>query len=93
MDLVILNHGQVTRTPFELAPSSPNYRTNGRMFDLSTDLTYIAPLHGRSLMVLGSNAWHYNFGMEFLARLLESPRILAGRFAGEDNFRKPLIEI
>ncbi|GFU21249.1 hypothetical protein TNCV_9111 [Trichonephila clavipes] len=31
-DLVILNHGQVTRTAPELAPS-PNYHTNGGTLD------------------------------------------------------------
>ncbi|GFW91514.1 hypothetical protein TNCV_3376771 [Trichonephila clavipes] len=54
-DLVILNHGQVTRTTPELASPSPNYHTNGT-FELSKDLTCIAPLHGGSLVVLGSNS-------------------------------------
>ncbi|GFW40840.1 hypothetical protein TNCV_4368881 [Trichonephila clavipes] len=53
---VILNHGQVTWTTPELAPSSPNYHTSGRSFQLSTDLTCIAALHGGSLVVLGSNS-------------------------------------
>ncbi|GFT62411.1 uncharacterized protein TNCV_4717751 [Trichonephila clavipes] len=44
-DHVILNHGQVTWTTPELAPPSPNYYTNGRTFQLSTDLTFIAALH------------------------------------------------
>ncbi|GFY16371.1 hypothetical protein TNCV_2350151 [Trichonephila clavipes] len=39
MDHVILNHGQVMWTTPELAPPSPNYHTNGRTFQLSTDLT------------------------------------------------------
>ncbi|GFU30488.1 hypothetical protein TNCV_1687451 [Trichonephila clavipes] len=39
-----------------LAPSSPNYHTNGRTFELSADLTCIAPLHGGSSMVPGSNS-------------------------------------
>ncbi|GFV63681.1 hypothetical protein TNCV_1962271 [Trichonephila clavipes] len=39
----------------ELAPSSPNYHTNGRVFELSTDLTCISHLHGGSLAVLGTN--------------------------------------
>ncbi|GFW65368.1 hypothetical protein TNCV_396341 [Trichonephila clavipes] len=56
MDLVVLNHGQVTRTASELEPNSPNYHTNGRTFELLTDLTCIAPLHGGSLVVLGSNS-------------------------------------
>ncbi|GFX92908.1 uncharacterized protein TNCV_914581 [Trichonephila clavipes] len=34
---------------------SPNYHTNGRTFELSTDLTRIDPLHGESLEGLGSN--------------------------------------
>ncbi|GFY11625.1 hypothetical protein TNCV_4230941 [Trichonephila clavipes] len=33
---------------------SPNYHTNGRMFQLSTDLTCIAALHGGSLVVLAT---------------------------------------
>ncbi|GFX08383.1 hypothetical protein TNCV_3268721 [Trichonephila clavipes] len=41
----------------ELAPPSPNYHyTNGRAFELSTDLACIAPLHGGSSEVLGSNS-------------------------------------
>ncbi|GFY33169.1 hypothetical protein TNCV_1240201 [Trichonephila clavipes] len=55
-DYVILNHGRVTWTAPELAPPSPNYHTNGRTFQLSTDLAYIAALHGGSLVVLGSNS-------------------------------------
>ncbi|GFX27091.1 hypothetical protein TNCV_439971 [Trichonephila clavipes] len=42
---------QVTWTTPELAP-----HTNGRTFQLSTDLTCIAALHGGSLVVLGSNS-------------------------------------
>ncbi|GFW72994.1 hypothetical protein TNCV_831171 [Trichonephila clavipes] len=52
-DHVILNHGQVTWTTSELAPHSPHH-TNRRTFQLSTDLTCIAALHGGSLAVLGS---------------------------------------
>ncbi|GFU03677.1 hypothetical protein TNCV_199971 [Trichonephila clavipes] len=44
-DHVILNHGQVTWATSELTSPSPNYHTNGR-FELSTDLTCIAPLYG-----------------------------------------------
>ncbi|GFX14484.1 uncharacterized protein TNCV_1616671 [Trichonephila clavipes] len=40
----------------ELAPPSPNYHTNGRTFQLSTDLACIAALHGGSLVVLGSSS-------------------------------------
>ncbi|GFW75312.1 hypothetical protein TNCV_4189661 [Trichonephila clavipes] len=42
-DHVILNHGQVTWTTPELAPPSPNYHTNGRTFQLSTDLRASLP--------------------------------------------------
>ncbi|GFV97679.1 hypothetical protein TNCV_2312661 [Trichonephila clavipes] len=38
-DHVILNHGQVTWTTPELTSPSPNYHTNGKTFELSTDLT------------------------------------------------------
>ncbi|GFV84217.1 cubilin [Trichonephila clavipes] len=55
-DHEILNHGQVTWTTPELAPPSPNYHTTGRTFQLSTDLTCFAALHGGSLVVLGSNS-------------------------------------
>ncbi|GFV23487.1 hypothetical protein TNCV_4781981 [Trichonephila clavipes] len=49
---LILNHGQVTWMTPELAPPSPNYHTNGRTFQLSTDLTRIAALHCGCLVVL-----------------------------------------
>ncbi|GFV13867.1 hypothetical protein TNCV_523461 [Trichonephila clavipes] len=39
----ILNHGQVTWMTPELTPPSPNYHTNGRTFEISTDFTCIAP--------------------------------------------------
>ncbi|GFT98998.1 hypothetical protein TNCV_3793801 [Trichonephila clavipes] len=55
-DHVILKPGQVTWMTPELAPTSPNYHINGRKFQLSTDLTCIAALHGRSLEVLRSNS-------------------------------------
>ncbi|GFS74285.1 hypothetical protein TNCV_3279781 [Trichonephila clavipes] len=45
------NHGQVTRKAPELATASPNYHTNGRMFELSTDLMCIASLGGGSLVL------------------------------------------
>ncbi|GFW37819.1 hypothetical protein TNCV_4630241 [Trichonephila clavipes] len=54
-DLIILNHGQVTRTTPELAPH-PNYHTNGRtFFELSTDLMSIAPLHVGSYRIITSD--------------------------------------
>ncbi|GFX74153.1 hypothetical protein TNCV_2911861 [Trichonephila clavipes] len=37
----------------ELALPSTNCHTNGRTFELTTDLTRIAPLHDGSLVVLG----------------------------------------
>ncbi|GFW64812.1 RNase H domain-containing protein [Trichonephila clavipes] len=42
-----MNHGQVTWTTPELAP---NYHTNGRTFQLSTDLTCIAALHAPQVL-------------------------------------------
>ncbi|GFX98699.1 transposable element Tcb2 transposase [Trichonephila clavipes] len=46
-NLVILNHGQVTRTTPGLASPSPNFHTNGRTFE-SLDKFYVQlpPLHG-----------------------------------------------
>ncbi|GFV67558.1 hypothetical protein TNCV_4622381 [Trichonephila clavipes] len=58
---VTLNYGQVTWTTPELAPSSPNYHTNWRTFELSTDLTCNAALHG------GPN-YSRNDIMEFVQR-------------------------
>ncbi|GFU25315.1 uncharacterized protein TNCV_1739561 [Trichonephila clavipes] len=58
-DHVILNHGQVAWTTPELAPpllTTTPHHTNGRTFQLLTDLTCIAALHGGSLVVLGSNS-------------------------------------
>ncbi|GFV47423.1 hypothetical protein TNCV_4830791 [Trichonephila clavipes] len=40
----------------ELAPPSPNYHTNGRTFELSTNLMCIATLHGGLSAILGSNS-------------------------------------
>ncbi|GFY33537.1 hypothetical protein TNCV_4538711 [Trichonephila clavipes] len=37
----------------ELSPPSPNYRSKERTFELSTDLTYIAPLHALKSFLLG----------------------------------------
>ncbi|GFT72285.1 uncharacterized protein TNCV_1390091 [Trichonephila clavipes] len=57
-DHVILNHGQVTWTTPELAPPLlTTTHTCGKTYQLSTDLTCIAALHGGSLVVLGSNSW------------------------------------
>ncbi|GFW44595.1 hypothetical protein TNCV_4481411 [Trichonephila clavipes] len=52
-DHVILSHGQVTWMTPELALPSPNYYTNRRTFQLSTDLTCIAGLHGGSFSGTG----------------------------------------
>ncbi|GFW97180.1 hypothetical protein TNCV_631851 [Trichonephila clavipes] len=51
-DHVILNHGQVTWTTPKLAPTSPNYHTNGRSFQLSTDLTCIVALHDLTIPLI-----------------------------------------
>ncbi|GFT82148.1 hypothetical protein TNCV_3910671 [Trichonephila clavipes] len=48
------SHEDITST----GTPSPNYHTNGRTFEASTDLTCIAPLHDRSSVVLGSNSCH-----------------------------------
>ncbi|GFW92262.1 hypothetical protein TNCV_3541481 [Trichonephila clavipes] len=57
-DLVILNHGQVTRMKPQLSLPFPNYHTTptGKTFELSTDLKCIASLHGGSSAALGSNS-------------------------------------
>ncbi|GFX18818.1 uncharacterized protein TNCV_4143391 [Trichonephila clavipes] len=50
-DYVTLSHGQVTWMTPELAPpllTTTPHHTNGRTFELSTDLTGIAPLHDRA---------------------------------------------
>ncbi|GFW53963.1 hypothetical protein TNCV_1086801 [Trichonephila clavipes] len=47
-DHVILNHGQVTRTTPELAPNLLTTTPDQRTFELSTDLTCIAPLHEKA---------------------------------------------
>ncbi|GFV24521.1 hypothetical protein TNCV_814051 [Trichonephila clavipes] len=57
---------------------SPNYHTNGRTFELSTDLTYIAPLHGGSSAALGSNLWHAGHESGTLTIRLPRPRIFSG---------------
>ncbi|GFT77916.1 hypothetical protein TNCV_4122241 [Trichonephila clavipes] len=53
-DYVILNHGQVTWTTPELAPLSLTTTPTGRTLQLSTDITCFHAVHGRSLVVLGS---------------------------------------
>ncbi|GFV42014.1 hypothetical protein TNCV_2838331 [Trichonephila clavipes] len=59
----------------ELASPSPNYHTNGRTLQLSTDLKCITPLHGGSLVVLGSN-WRQGKSRSntYTTRLLRPPR-------------------
>ncbi|GFW12604.1 hypothetical protein TNCV_818561 [Trichonephila clavipes] len=49
----MLNHGKVTWTTPELAPPSPNYLTNGKTLELSTDLECISVLHGGSFSGTG----------------------------------------
>ncbi|GFW31594.1 hypothetical protein TNCV_4420271 [Trichonephila clavipes] len=69
-DIVILNHGQVTRTTSELEPPSPTYHIDGRTFELSTGLKGIAPLHGGSLVVLDSNSLLRSCQHVFIAQIV-----------------------
>ncbi|GFU83822.1 hypothetical protein TNCV_1694921 [Trichonephila clavipes] len=56
MDLVILNHGQVTESASELPLPSPNSTSYQRKdVRASTDLTCIVYLEGWSLAEMGSN--------------------------------------
>ncbi|GFW06441.1 hypothetical protein TNCV_2187751 [Trichonephila clavipes] len=57
-DLIILNHGQVTRMTPELAPSSPNFHTTPMGGRLRLDIfnTQWPPLHGGSSAVQGLNS-------------------------------------
>ncbi|GFT30418.1 hypothetical protein TNCV_2377101 [Trichonephila clavipes] len=90
MDHVVLNHGQVTW----MAPPSPNYRSNGRTFQPSTDSTCIAALHGGSLVVLVTRVLllHFNVGNE--PRLYEIERMQKGHISaftcGEFNYASVL---
>ncbi|GFX12360.1 hypothetical protein TNCV_64061 [Trichonephila clavipes] len=72
MDLVILNHGQVARTTPELAPPSPNYHTNGRTSELSTDLSCTASPHGRVFSGTGLElmTFHSHESITLTTRLL-----------------------
>ncbi|GFV13536.1 uncharacterized protein TNCV_67391 [Trichonephila clavipes] len=54
------------------AGTSPDYHTNGRTFELSTDLACIASLHGENLVVLGSNSWYA--GHESVTLTIRLPR-------------------
>ncbi|GFS81647.1 hypothetical protein TNCV_2440651 [Trichonephila clavipes] len=56
MEIVILNHVQVTRTTSKLLSLSPNYPTNGRVVEVSAHETCVVPLHGGSSAVLVSVA-------------------------------------
>ncbi|GFT40276.1 hypothetical protein TNCV_627691 [Trichonephila clavipes] len=59
MDFVIYNLGQVTKMTPDLASPLLIYTQHQREgVRVSTDLTGIAPLLGRSSAVLGSNSWH-----------------------------------
>ncbi|GFU37324.1 hypothetical protein TNCV_4273121 [Trichonephila clavipes] len=62
MDLVILNHGQVTMTTPEFEVPSPNFHTIPTEGRLSLDRfnAHQFPLHGGSASVLGSNPRHAN---------------------------------
>ncbi|GFS84126.1 uncharacterized protein TNCV_2365111 [Trichonephila clavipes] len=54
-DLVVWNHGQVTRSPPELAPVSPNYHTTPKRgnFELTTDFKCIALKHTEGFSDIG----------------------------------------
>ncbi|GBM88142.1 hypothetical protein AVEN_213957-1 [Araneus ventricosus] len=59
-DLVILNHGQMTRTTPELAPPSPNFHdtpTGGRLAT-AYDLTCNRPHTRRIFSGIGSRTWN-----------------------------------
>ncbi|GBN71404.1 hypothetical protein AVEN_90135-1 [Araneus ventricosus] len=59
-DLVILNHGQMTRTTPELAPFSPNFHatpTGGRLAT-TYDLTCNRPHTRRIFSGIGSRTWN-----------------------------------
>ncbi|GFX75515.1 hypothetical protein TNCV_4714221 [Trichonephila clavipes] len=60
MDLVILNHGQVTRTTPELPSPSPNFHSTpmGECLSLSEFKVHWHPLHGLSSAVLGAFLVH-----------------------------------
>ncbi|GFW75674.1 hypothetical protein TNCV_4428571 [Trichonephila clavipes] len=65
----ISNHGQVTWTIPELAPpllTTTPHHTNGRTFQLSTDLTRIAALLGGSLCY-----WARTHNMSAMIRYLD----------------------
>ncbi|GFW83188.1 hypothetical protein TNCV_3237351 [Trichonephila clavipes] len=51
MNLVILDHGQVTRTTPELTLPSPNYHTNEITFKLSTENVHLALIRRRWFVV------------------------------------------
>ncbi|GFV61456.1 hypothetical protein TNCV_2937981 [Trichonephila clavipes] len=73
MGLVIFNHGQVTRTTPELAPSSPNFDTTPTGGRLSHDRFDVHRLlKGGSSAVLGSNSRHA--GHEFNTLITRLPR-------------------
>ncbi|GFY20909.1 hypothetical protein TNCV_1121431 [Trichonephila clavipes] len=68
---VILNHGRVTWTIPGLAPPSPN--TNGRTFQLSTDLTCIAALLGGWYWARTHAMIRYRNPLMFPSHLFEQP--------------------
>ncbi|GFX03505.1 hypothetical protein TNCV_4750901 [Trichonephila clavipes] len=49
-----------------LAGNSSNYHTNGRTYELSTDLMCFASQQGGSSVVLGSNSGHFGYESDIL---------------------------
>ncbi|GFX61241.1 transposable element Tcb2 transposase [Trichonephila clavipes] len=94
---VILNHGQVTWTTSELATPSPYYHitpTGGR-FELSTDLTSIAPLHEDRYIVLskgtGAPASAGGQSVSCCLRKADLPKTVARRLRGGEYARRPVV--
>ncbi|GFX23715.1 hypothetical protein TNCV_3596571 [Trichonephila clavipes] len=54
----------------------PKYHINGRTFELSTDLAFLAALHGGSLVVLGSNSRQSQQRSDTLTTRLPRLRVL-----------------
>ncbi|GFU13823.1 hypothetical protein TNCV_940151 [Trichonephila clavipes] len=70
-ELVILNHGQVTRTTPELAHPSPNFNT----IPMGVPL----PPYGGASAVQGSNSLHASHeSITLTTKVPWSPRIMAG---------------
>ncbi|GFY08552.1 hypothetical protein TNCV_809851 [Trichonephila clavipes] len=78
VDLIILNHGQLTRTIHELAHLSPNYHTT----PMGGHLSYhqcSASLHDGSSVVLGSNSRYAGLESVTLTTSLPRPPVTVQR--------------